>query len=402
MRFSLTLLGLTCVAASTKTRAQQLPAVRPVGPVVQVSAPGLLSSASSARQYPDGRVMLVDLLKQRVVILDSTLKHVQVVGNPVGSGSSPSPLAGNIPFLGDSALLVHLEALAFLVVDKNGRVGRTFAIPRPRDVAQLFGGPYGTPGFDRQGRLIYRASAWLPLVPPATDGPSRGPSESDSAAIVRLDFKTRKLDTLALYRIVTHNVTQRRTSDGRFAISVESDPMPVSDEWAVLSDGTVAIIRGQDYHVDWIAPDGAKHSTPRLPYGWVRMDDVRKAAFRDSVIAKQAEDVAKLKKANPQLASSHVDYVFAPVDKMSDYLPAFGNTEIRGGIVRADRDDNLWIRTNTVIGGRPVYDVVNRRGVLVDRVSLPYGRIIVGFGAKTVIMAVLDNDSALLEVARMR
>jgi hypothetical protein len=71
--------------------------------------------------------------------------------------------------------------------------------------------------------------------------------------------------------------------------------------------------------------------------------------------------------------------------------------------VAADVDDNLWIRTTTVIDGRPVYDVVNRRGELFDRVQLPRYRTIAGFGPGVVYMAVTDaNGVVRLERARVK
>src|SRR5207244_2396230 len=66
-------------------------------------------------------------------------------------------------------------------------------------------------------------------------------------------------------------------------------PLRSPDEWAVLSDGTVGIVRGHDYHVDWILPDGTHGSTPKLPFDWKRLSDADKQKLIDS--AKVAMDV---------------------------------------------------------------------------------------------------------------
>jgi hypothetical protein len=80
-----------------------------------------------------------------------------------------------------------------------------------------------------------------------------------------------------------------------------------------------------------------------------------------------------------------------------DYVPAF-----KQAALRADADGNLWIRTTTVVDDRPVYDVVNRQGVLVDRVQLPPFRTIAGFGHGVVYMAVKDAAGVVhLERARI-
>ena len=82
------------------------------------------------------------------------------------------------------------------------------------------------------------------------------PDFPDTTAIVRVDLATRKVDTAAYFKIpkVKMNVTQ---VDGRVSMTNEINPMPIVDDFAVVSDGSVAIVRGQDYHIDWVSPEGA-------------------------------------------------------------------------------------------------------------------------------------------------
>jgi hypothetical protein len=66
-----------------------------------------------------------------------------------------------------------------------------------------------------------------------------------------------------------------------------------------------------------------------------------------------------------------------------DYLPP-----IRINTTFGDLDDNVWIlpRTSTVSRrGELVYDVVNSKGELFQRVRLPLGRAIAGFGKGGVV-----------------
>lgn len=86
-----------------------------------------------------------------------------------------------------------------------------------------------------------------------------------------------------------------------------------------------------------------------------------------------------------------------PPSELPDYRPAFGT-----GATRADLDGNLWIRTSKVANGGPVYDVVNRQGLLIDRVAFPFGRVIAGFGVGVVYLGVRDDKGARLELAKMR
>lgn len=83
-------------------------------------------------------------------------------------------------------------------------------------------------------------------------------------------------------------------------------------------------------------------------------------------------------------------------EALPDYRPAFRQAAARG-----DADGNLWIRTSKIVNGGAVYDVINAKGELVDRVQLPPGRVIAGFGPGGVVyMGVLDGATARLERAR--
>ena len=84
------------------------------------------------------------------------------------------------------------------------------------------------------------------------------------------------------------------------------------------------------------------------------------------------------------------------LDELPDYRPPF-----RLAAARGDLDGNLWIRTTKMVKGGAVYDVINRQGVLTDRIQVPPGRVIAGFGAGGVVyMGVLDGTTARLERAR--
>jgi len=87
---------------------------------------------------------------------------------------------------------------------------------------------------------------------------------------------------------------------------------------------------------------------------------------------------------------------FVAPSELPDYRPA-----IFAGSSRADLDGNLWIRTSATRKGAisgPIYDVVNRKGELVDRIQIPSGRTIVGFGKGGVVfMLARDDKGAWIE-----
>jgi hypothetical protein len=88
---------------------------------------------------------------------------------------------------------------------------------------------------------------------------------------------------------------------------------------------------------------------------------------------------------------------FVALNEMPDYRPPF-----RLAATRGDAEGNLWIRTTKIVNGGAVYDVINGQGALVDRIQVPPGRVIAGFGRGGVVyMGVLDGTVARLERARV-
>ena len=96
-----------------------------------------------------------------------------------------------------------------------------------------------------------------------------------------------------------------------------------------------------------------------------------------------------------QITAPSINFV-KPKD-LPDYRPAF-----RQGAARADAEGNLWVRTTQPSDAGPIYDVINGKGELVDRVKLPFGRVISGFGQGVVYMGVQDDKGARLEMARIK
>ena len=85
---------------------------------------------------------------------------------------------------------------------------------------------------------------------------------------------------------------------------------------------------------------------------------------------------------------------------LPDYKPPFTS-----GSVRADADGNLWIRTVPAkpVPGGPVYDIVSRSGELVDRLQVPPGYGVVGFGKdKVVYLSMRDQQGVHLARVRLR
>jgi len=211
-------------------------------------------------------------------------------------------------------------------------------------------------------------------------------------------------DTIALMKIavVRQMITGNQQS---LRISAVINPLPSADEWTLLPDGTVAIVRTQDYHIDWRGPVGKITSTPKMPFEWKRITPEEKQQMIDSVKKADVDRLAKLPPPAPPapgvFTSLPTPIMTVEPKEIPDFYPP-----VRAGPVRADRDGNVWILPSTSIAGATgglVYDVVDREGVIVERVQLPKDRTLVGFGPKgTIYMHYVKTPLvAALERAQM-
>lgn len=431
--------------ASAAGAQQQLPPLRPLGPVLATSTEPM-SSVAQVRALPGGRVLVHDLTGRRVLLFDSTFAHATVVADTTGATGNAygSRLGGLIAYRGDSSLFVDPQSLSMLVIDPNGKIVRTMAAPLPNEVNALIGGQNGTPGFDAQGRLVYRAQ-FRPMfdrrVGPGGPAGFQMPQLPESSYVVRVDLKTRKVDTASTFRIPKINLNVTNDDNGRFTVTTTVNPIPWTDDWALLSDGTLAVVRGQDYRVDFVSADGKVTSGPKIPYDWQRLTDEDKARIIDSTKTAMEKirdaQMAANAAANPEAAKADsaskaggrqrvqaegggnmqitiggrgggpgggpIGFTLPPLqfvtpNEMPDYRPVF-----RQGSARGDDDGNLWIRTSNVTAAGTEYDVISNKGELKDRVLVPPGRVIAGFGpGGMVYMGVVDGMTTKLERAKIK
>jgi hypothetical protein len=361
------------------------------------------------REVSGSKLLVNDGGRRQLKLLDSTLATPTVILDSAAGGSrSYGPQASSlVRYRGDSSLFADYDSRTLLVLDGSGQVTRATALP----VAFDFWAILRTGGFtDDKGRIVYRAQSPVrtALAPP---DPSTGKSQSsiaqppDSIEILRADLELRRTDTLGRLRQMAggFSLVPSTSADLPDRIKRLVNPLTMVDDWATLSDGTIAIVRGHDYHVDWIHPDGAKSSTTKMPFDWKRLSDDDKQKLIDS--ARAANDAI-----GPQAAAFPMEELtgirimpnmqgmgrgggagggqrreaFLPIIEyvtpkdMVDYYPP-----IRRYSSMADVDGNLWILPTTSAQskqGELVYDVVNPKRGLFQRVRVPLGRSIAGFG----------------------
>lgn len=449
------------LALAASPLAAQAPAKSAAAPVRALPAPTAtstdsLGSIAAVRQLPNGNVLVNDQARRRVVLMDSTLKVIGTVADSTSSTANAYGVrpGGLLAYHGDSTLFIDPASLSMLVIDGAGRVVRVMAAPRPNDVQFLVGGPFGNPGFDGRGRLIYRSFARPNFTRDANGNPT-APQFPDSAALVRFDLASRKLDTAAFFRIPKQNITMSQDANGRMRVTATINPLPVVDDWAVLSDGTIAIVHGRDYRVEFIGADGSRTVADKIPFEWQRLSDEDKVAFIDSTrIAMEklrsqrggfvgfggaGADVAGGGGGGRQVITMRVGgdggepprrggndrpqgganggsapaganaggnsaeitlppLNFVSPNELPDYKPVFST-----GSVRSDMDNRIWVRTiptkSSAAGA--IYDVIDRNGKLVDRVQVPANATIAGFG-KGGIVYVGTRDGGEIRLQRVK
>lgn len=404
-----------------------------------------IAGVNGVHELSNGDVLVNDAGNRRVIVFDRTLSTFRTVADSSVKtrnmyGKRPTLI---VPYVGDSTLLVDVGARAFLVMSPAGTVTRVMSPPRPNDLGFMGGAGFGQPAFDAAGRLVYRTMIMPGITAPVAGKPFVPPTMPDSSPVLRGDFDSRTADTLTWVRVPKMRLTTTPLAGGGVSISPVVNPLANIDDWALLPDGTLAVLRGQDYHIDWFTPEGRKQSSPKMPFDWKRLTDDEKNAIVDST-KKEVAKLALAGDASSLTAAAHGGDVggrgggggrgghgltimpitpgdgspapqasmgnnasipavpeVAPASDLPDYMPPV----IRSGLMKADAAGNVWIlpSTSSQSGGGLLYDVINRNGEVFQRVRVPLGRALAGFGANGAIyLTSHNNGTAVLERARIQ
>ncbi|HEY4133463.1 MAG TPA: hypothetical protein VGM50_22785 [Gemmatimonadaceae bacterium] len=365
----------------------------------------------SVRELPGGRLLVNDGRRRQITMLDAKLGTPAVVmDSTAGMSNFYGPQAVvMIPYLGDSTLVPSFERQTVSVIDPHGQVIRALAMPQHISLGMI-----KRSATDNTGRIIYMGT------PETTRQPANGgipPAMADSTPLLRADLAKRQVDTVGYFGRPLERTDARR-ANGLILSLFRPSPLQPMDEWTVLSNGSIAVVRGHDYHIDWIRADGARSSSPKMTFDWRQLTDAEKRAAIDSSRSqflssvrnttfllsvtdqinwrRELADVPGKLPANVQRVRIDADtsggmYVRGvsdpvmilpssplTVDDVFDYY-----APLRAGSVLADLNDRVWIlptRSNLSKAGELVYDVVSDKGGVVENVRAPLGRYIVGFG----------------------
>lgn len=368
--------ALLQLVVAGSTPAQQVPVTRLTTPHAEFPEP--FTRIESVRALRDGRVMVLDGLELTVQLADFARGSLQPVGRKgAGPGEYQRP-TGLYNWHGDTTALIDMAARHVLLILPDGKPGPSFD-PRATTSGEALAALLNQPqAFDGMGRMFTAAQ-------PVRRTPSSGEvTLADSSAIERWTRGARSRDTVA-WRELRKDPTRRLIPGVGVMWSPTRRAFMVDDQWAVTADGRIAFVRWDPYRVDFVDADGRLHRGPVITYERVRVSDAHRRKFRADL------DRPRVIVAFREGAPTSTQVIKPPPDRtpweFPDYLPPFLQRAIA-----AAPDGYLWIQRTTAADAQPIYDLVNRAGMVVERVEIPMGSRVIGFDVGVVYVVRVDAD----------
>ena len=380
--------GIAIVAAAAVAAAgleAQKVATRTLGkPLAELEEP--LSQAADVRELSDGRLVVLDVKDNVLQLVSADLSTLRQVGRE-GSGPTEyrriSQLIAREP---DSTLAYDVMQARFLVIDARGAATGTRSLREAAGGMPV--GPMAVRGYDASGRIYYQGMKFAM-------GAS-GPSISDTSVILRLDPARKHVDTIAFVHIGAPGMKLSGDAQkGTGAMRVTMPAFPVVDEWGLLPDGRVVVVRGADYRLEFISGPGAVKLLPPVAFERVKVTDGDKAKAREArkrlekemsrAAASAAASIPATAKGRARMPSMALD---EPTE-WPEYKPPFGQAALR-----VAPDGELWVARHRSAADEDakLYDVFTPAGVLRARVQLPPKATLVGIGRKHLYVVREDQD----------
>jgi hypothetical protein len=347
---------------ATPAMAQRGPAI--VLKPANAKLPEEFSMIVGARELADGRVLVSDEKEARVVVADFAKGTVAQIGR-TGSGPGEYRRVSALHALtGDSTLMVQdnggnwvifpgTNAPISLSPDKTiGRTGlamiggfdskgNALTLEQPRELVGVLGVDSLTVAI--LTRSVHREVAVGKVASPYGAMPGTAPS---GGAV----------------RAAGTPAAGQRSGAGLFQM----------DRAVLFPDGWIAFARLHPYRVDWRGPDGKAVTGPSIATSQVYNDNDKGAYLK-----REAEFTGK-----PQRE-------LALVYNWPEFIPPFNGI---AAPALAAPDGRLWILRTITAEYKNRYDIVDRRGQLAGIVTLPTSSRVVGFGPKSVYVAVASDD----------
>lgn len=381
-----TLLGtLAALAASGPAAAQQKAALSK--PLAETSES--FTAISSIRELPSGKVLVADARDKIVQLVDLATGSMTKVGRE-GSGPGEYAFAGSLIGLPDGTTLLHdLLNNRFLMIGTDGKPGGFLEMPRPPATA-ADAGSQGSPifrstrmtnvrGYDARGRLYFAGSPFS-----ATGG------TADSVPLLRWDRVKPTYDTVGFLKQPAGSAQSTQRGGNvtvRIGNNVRFTPM---ETWGVAGDGSVARVFPSPYRVAWFA-GGKPTLGPVVPYTPTKVTEADKQEVIEA--QRRAPPTMIVMGGGPgggaRPGAGPPGGVQAPPPEFAETKPPYDGL---GAAIVAPEGEVWVLRTRPAGDKIPTYDVFDRTGTLVKKVSLNPSSRVVGFGRGVVYVARSDED----------
>lgn len=346
----------------------QVPVRSLLEPDARLSRP--FDRVTGLRELRDGRVVVVDANEQSVLVVDFTKSTAVQIGR-MGSGPGEYRFPMRLLRLGGDSIGVEDGGnQRILVITGKGKFSGILSALGMRVANKISARGEPPRASDGQGRLY--ALGFSNFTPEAKQ-------PSDSAPIERWRLGSLVRDTVAYLPLPP--VRERTSQPGEGTRAFATKP-----QWAVGLEGQIAILHVNPYSVDLIDSKGARLKGRPIPYRRIRLSEAHKRQWRDEqsrprpVMMMAPGAAAPTAGLRPWLPTEPVQW--------PAFLPPF--LEDAG---RFAPDGFLWIQRTTVADRPEVFDIVDRRGIVVEQVSTPPRTRLVGFGQSHIYLVRIDPDN---------
>jgi hypothetical protein len=333
--------------------------------------PHEFTSVMSLRELSDGRVLATDQREQRLLVLDFRNGSAADFGRK-GKGPNEYVMVTQMhATVGDSSIMADIMSRRWLLLD-----GAQIVITVPPDDPAVQATQSFAFGADARGRVLTQR------FPPRRDGVTViAAGKEDSTAIVLVDRRTGRADTVAMTRRRPSRYEQVTNAEGRvtFSSMMPTGPLVTEEQAALFQDGALAVARLDPFRVDWRSPTGQWTRGEPLPVPRIRVNARERAAFMERNEANFRPPAQPMPFPTPKRPE--------PAD-FPDYVPPFP-----AGAVTAGPAGTLLVR-RTLSADYPDrnYFVIDRRGRLVGEFGLAPGEQVVGVGPRTIYVSQKDED----------
>jgi hypothetical protein len=341
------------------------------------------SGVSGVHELPDGRLVVVDATEATVQVLDLAAGTATALGQRGGGPGEYQAPAGLLRLPGDSFAVLDVGggngAGAMRVVrfgpDLGAGTTSTMMLFDQTDTSVVQGTMFA--GADGQ---LYSTSIKLVIGP-------QGPLPGDTMHIVRFPLTATPTFT-KLGAIRTPQTGQREQQINGQSITIKQ-PFPglvTADAWAAFPDGRLAIVRGEGYTVEFVAPDGTRGTPVAVPYERIPVTPEDQTAELDAAREQLATVLTVVRRTLPPGFQLDIE-ILPPPSWPAEYPP------VAPIVAHAAPDGRLWVRRSVPVRlDQERWDVIGPDGALVAQWRLPAMTSLVAVGDGAVYLTRKDDD----------